>query len=115
MSYVPLVAERFLTGRKWLNEAANDPLICDMVQLLSLESDNKSFEELLPIIEEAKNEGRWLILAGHAMADSGNQTTYLKTIEELCQYTRDSKNGVWVATVDSVATYILKHRHEISN
>jgi peptidoglycan/xylan/chitin deacetylase (PgdA/CDA1 family) len=109
-SYVPLVAERFITGRKWLNEDANDPFFCDMAQLLAMESDHKSFEQLLPLIEKAKTEGRWLILAGHEMADSGFQTTYLKTIEQFCQYANDEQNGLWVDTVSTIAVYILAHR-----
>ena len=109
-SYVPLVAERFITGRKWLNEDANDPYYCDMAQLLAMESDHKSFDELLPLIEKAEAEGRWLILAGHEMADSGFQATYLKTIEQFCIYANDTKNGLWVETVDNVATYILANR-----
>jgi peptidoglycan/xylan/chitin deacetylase (PgdA/CDA1 family) len=111
-SYVPLVAERFVTGRKWLNEDANDSFFCDMAQLLAMESDQKSFEELLPLIEKAKAEGRWLILAGHEMADSGYQTTYLQTIERLCQYANIEKNGLWVDTVSNIAAYIVKQRKE---
>ena len=109
-SYVPLVAERFETGRKWLNEAANDPLFCDMAQLLARESDQKSFEDLLVLIEQARAEGRWLILAGHEMADAGLQTTYLKTLEQLCLYANDEKNELWMDTVSAIADYILSHR-----
>jgi peptidoglycan/xylan/chitin deacetylase (PgdA/CDA1 family) len=109
-SYVPLVAERFQTGRKWLNEAANDPFFCDMAQLLALESDQKSFDVLLPLIENAKAEGRWLILAGHEMADSGFQTTLLKTLDQFCRYAQDDTNGLWVDTVANVAAFIVAHR-----
>ena len=109
-SYVPLVADRFTTGRKWLNEAANDPLFCDMSQLLARESDQKTFDDLLVLIEQARSEGRWLILAGHEMADGGLQTTYLKTLQQLCQYANDQKNELWMDTVSTIADYILSHR-----
>ena len=33
-SYVPLVARRFLTGRGWRDEGANDPAFCDLAQLM---------------------------------------------------------------------------------
>ena len=111
-SYVSLVAERFATGRKWLNEEANDPFFCDMAQLLAMESDHKSFEHLLPLIEKAKAEGRWLILAGHEMSDLGYQTTNLKTLEQFCRYAKDEKNGLWVDTVGNVADYILNERNK---
>lgn len=109
-SYVPLVADRFVTGRKWLNEAANDPLFCDMTQLLARECDQKTFDDLLVLIEQARAEGRWLILAGHEMAEAGPQTTYLNTLEQLCLYANDEKNELWIDTVSTIADYILSHR-----
>jgi len=109
-SYVPLVAKRFLTGRKWLNEDSNDPWFCDMAQLLAMEADNKSFEQLLDLIQKVKEEGRWLILAGHEMGESGFQTTYLKTLEQFCEYANNPENGIWIDTVGNVAAYILVRR-----
>jgi peptidoglycan/xylan/chitin deacetylase (PgdA/CDA1 family) len=109
-SYVPLVARMFHTGRGWLGESSNDPWICDMAQLLGMESDGKSFDDLRALIEEAAQEGRWLILAGHEMADAGPQTTLLKTLEALARYVGDPANGVWVETVGTVAEFIREHR-----
>ncbi len=68
-SYVPLIAAMFETGRGWLDEAPNDPAYCDMAKLYGMELDGKSFEEVLKIIETAKNQGGWLIFAGHEMND----------------------------------------------
>jgi peptidoglycan/xylan/chitin deacetylase (PgdA/CDA1 family) len=109
-SYVPLVARSFRTGRGWLGESSNDPWICDMAQLLGMESDGKSFEELRALLEEAARGGRWLILAGHEMADTGAQATSLEALEELCRYVKDPSNGVWVGTVGAVAEYVARHR-----
>jgi len=109
-SYVPLIAENFLAGRGWLGEATNKPWICDLSQLLGMESDGKSFEQLKELVDNAKEEGSWLILAGHEMDDSGSQTTYLKELEKLCQYLKDSENGIWVGTVEEIATYIKEKR-----
>jgi hypothetical protein len=50
-SYVPVVAEQYLTGRGWRDEESNDPCICDLSQLLGVESDGKSFIELKALIE----------------------------------------------------------------
>lgn len=109
-SYVPLVAERFVTGRKWLSEAANDPYICDMAQLMAMESDQKSFAEIVSLMEDAKAEGRWLILVGHEIGDTGFQTTSLKMLDQLCQYANNEHNGVWMDTVSRIAAYILSHK-----
>ena len=109
-SYVPLVARSFRSGRGWLGESSNDPWICDMAQLLGMESDGKSFEQLRALIEEAAEGGRWLILAGHEMADTGPQATSLKTLEALARYVEDSENGIWIDTVGSVAEFVLEHR-----
>ncbi|MBN1480259.1 polysaccharide deacetylase family protein [candidate division KSB1 bacterium] len=109
-SYVPLVAERFLTGRGWLGEGANDPWLCDFSQLLGMESDGKAFAELKALIDKAAAEGCWLILAGHEMNESGHQTTQLTSLEELCQYVQDPANGIWIDTVEHIATHIKENR-----
>jgi len=109
-SYVPVIAERFLTGRGWLGEAANNPWICDLSQLLGMESDGKSFEQLKKLVEQAVADGSWLILAGHEMDESGNQTTYLESLNKLCQYLNVPENGIWVDTVENIAAYVKNNR-----
>ena len=109
-STVPLVAERFLSGRLWLGEAANDPEVCDPFQLLAVESDGKTFEELKPLLESAAAEGRWLVLAGHEIGDGGFQTTLAKTIDALCLYATDPANGLWIDTVGTIGRYVTEKR-----
>jgi peptidoglycan/xylan/chitin deacetylase (PgdA/CDA1 family) len=109
-SYVPLVAERFLTGRLWLGEAANDPEVCDPFQLLAVESDGKTFDELKPLLESAAAEGRWLVLAGHEIGDGGFQTTLTKTVDDLCRYATDPANGLWIDTVGTIGRYVIDKR-----
>jgi peptidoglycan-N-acetylglucosamine deacetylase len=105
-SIVPLVAERFETGRLWLSEDSNDPLFCDMAQILAVESDGKTFEQLLPAIRQAGEGGRWLVLAGHETAEYGAQTTQLKTLEDMCRYIADPANGILIDTVGNIAAMI---------
>jgi len=105
-TYVPLVAERFETGRLGLNEAANDPLVCDLSQLLAEGSDGASFEDLKKLLDQAAAEARWLILCGHEIADTGYQTTSAKVLETLCRYASDPANGIWVDTVGRIGRYI---------
>ncbi len=109
-SYVPLIAERFATGRLWLGEAANDPEVCDPFQLLAVESDGKTFEQLKPLLEQAAAEGRWLVLAGHEIGEGGFQTTLVNTIDDLCRYAADPANGLWIDTVGTIGQYIIKER-----
>ncbi len=109
-SYVPLVAELFSSGRGWLDENSNDPWFCDMAQLLAMESDNKDFDRIRPLIEDAVTHGRWLILAGHEIGDSDAQTTYSSTLDALCRYANDPANGIWIAPVGTVANYVVEHR-----
>jgi peptidoglycan/xylan/chitin deacetylase (PgdA/CDA1 family) len=112
-STVPLVAGRFETGRLWLNEDSNDPGFCDLAQLLAIESDGKSFDQLLPFILEAKEQGRWLIFAGHETAESGPQTTLLKTVDDLCRYAQDPLNGVWMEPVGNIGGAVKTIRNGI--
>jgi peptidoglycan/xylan/chitin deacetylase (PgdA/CDA1 family) len=109
-SYVPLVAASFLAGRGWLDEEANDPGFCDLAQLLGVEMDGKDFDELRPALERAKQAGRWLVLAGHEVGESGRQTTRVRMLEELLAYARDPANGLWLAPVGTVADYVRERR-----
>jgi len=109
-SYVPLIAEKFIAGRGWLDEHANDPGFCDMAQLLAMESDGKSFEQLKLLIDNATADGSWLILCGHNINDGGHQTTLIKTLEQLCEYCQNPDNGIWIDTVENIGNYILEQR-----
>jgi peptidoglycan/xylan/chitin deacetylase (PgdA/CDA1 family) len=111
-SYVPLIAFLFESGRGWLNEAPNDPAFCDLSQLNAAELDGKSFEQVLKLIETAKANGHWLILAGHEMNEEGFQTSRLKTIEAICKYASDPSNGIWIDNVHKIASYIKHGRQD---
>ena len=107
-SYIPLIAIMFESGRGWLNEAPNDPLFCDLSQLNASELDGKSFDEVLKLIETAKANGYWLILAGHEMNEGGNQTSRLNTIEAICQYALNPANEIWIDTVHNISIYVKR-------
>jgi peptidoglycan/xylan/chitin deacetylase (PgdA/CDA1 family) len=113
-SFVPLIADLFETGRGWLAEAPVDPSYCDMAQLTGIEMDGKDYEQILPIIEEARKNGQWLVLAGHEMADSGGQTSRLAMLRKLCAYAKDPANGIWIAPVGEVAKYVNAARDTIN-
>ena len=109
-SYVPLVAEEFLTGRGWMDEWANDPTFCDMAQLMGVELDGKDFEQLTELIDTTRANGGWLIFCGHEIGKQGRQTTRSSTLKAMCEYAQDPANGLWLDTVQAVARYIHKQR-----
>jgi peptidoglycan/xylan/chitin deacetylase (PgdA/CDA1 family) len=109
-SYVPLVAELFVAGRGWLGEAPNDPAFCDLAQVLGMEMDGKDFEEVLPALEQAREAGAWLVLAGHEIGPAGVQTTRVGMLEKLLPYLKDPASGFWVAPVGEVARHIRPQR-----
>lgn len=109
-SYIPNVANMFVTGRGWKNEFANDPTFCDLANLAGRELDGLSFEQAKERIENAKENGDWLILAGHDIGEPDRQTVLSNTLEKLCAYAKDPANGIWIDTVGNVGTYILENR-----
>ncbi len=110
-SYVPLVADLFIAGRGWLDEAPNDPAFCDLAQVLAIPSDNVDFASIRPRIEQALERGLWLVLAGHDIGNTEKpQTTQLSMLEELLRYAQDPAHGLWIDTVQNVAAYIVKQR-----
>ena len=109
-SYVPVVSKLFLSGRGWLDEGPNAPQFCDLAQLTGMEMDGKDFDQILPLIENAKKSGAWLVLAGHEMGASGNQTTRLSMLKKLIEYAQNPANGIWIAPVGTVAKYIKGYK-----
>ena len=109
-SYVPLVAENFLTGRGWMDEWANDPAFCDLSNLMAMELDGKDFEQVKQLLDRTLADGGWLIFCGHEIGEAGRQTTYSSTIKALCEYAQDPANGIWLDTVQAVADHIRQQR-----
>lgn len=109
-SYVPLVAERFLVGRGYLDESANDPAFCDLSQAMGTPFDNLSFDEMRSLVEKAVQDGRWIIFVGHDIGKRGFQVTDSVALGELCDYLNDPSSGVWLGTVAEVGSYVSDHR-----
>lgn len=109
-SYIPLVAEMFQSGRGWQDEATNEPYFCDLAQLTGVSYDAQDFEEILPVLEKAKANGQWLVLAGHEIGTEGAQTTRIEMLEKLIAYAQNPENGIWLATVDEITKYVADQR-----
>ena len=109
-SYVPVVAELFVSGRTWMDEAPNDPGYVDLAQATGVELDGRGFADVVPMIESARAAGAWLVLAGHDIGVGGRQTTRVATLDALLAYAKDPANGIWLAPVGDVADHIVKTR-----
>lgn len=109
-SYVPLVTDRFVSGRTWLDEVPNDPAYCDLAQLTGVEMDGKDFDEIKALIETARKDGLWLILAGHDIGEKNIQTTEVEMLNRLLPYLQDPANGIWVAPVGEISAYVKEKR-----
>jgi len=105
-STIPLVAERFVAGRGWLDEGANDPSYCDLAQIYAMELDGLGIEDARALIDDAADKGLWLVFAGHEIGAGGRQTTLSPTLEAICRYAGDRQNGIWIAPVAEIAGYI---------
>ncbi len=109
-SYVPLVAERFLAGRGYMDESANDPEVCDLAQAMGTPFDDTDFEFMRHQVELASKEGRWIIFVGHDIGRRGFQVTDVSALQALCEYLRDPAHGIWSGTVGEIAEYIRRQR-----
>jgi peptidoglycan/xylan/chitin deacetylase (PgdA/CDA1 family) len=110
-SYVPLVARKFVTGRGWLDEGPNDPAFCDPAQLMAMELDGLTFEQLKDLLDDAVEKGAWLVLCGHEIGAEGrHQTVRVDTLRAFCEYAQDPAKGLWVAPVGEIARYVTAHR-----
>ncbi|MGH9765815.1 MAG: polysaccharide deacetylase family protein [Blastocatellia bacterium] len=109
-SYVPVVAALFGSGRTWQDETPNDPGFCDLAQTTGVEMDGRDFEQILPILEKAKETGQWVVLAGHEIGQDGAQTTRMAMLEKLMRYANDPANKLWIAPVGTVAKYVRERR-----
>ncbi|GJM30846.1 MAG: hypothetical protein DHS20C17_34810 [Cyclobacteriaceae bacterium] len=109
-SYIPLIAELFTSGRGFLDETANAPGYLDLAQLTGIESDGKEFDEIKTVMDQAREDGAWVVLAGHEIGDAGRQTTTISMLEQLIDYAQDPANGVWLATVAEITEYVLQQQ-----
>ena len=109
-SYVPLVAERFLVGRGYLDESPNDPAFCDLSQAMGTPFDDLTLDQMKGLVEQAARDGRWIIFVGHEIGQRGFQVTDADALGALCDYLNDPASGIWVGTVAEIGDYVRKHQ-----
>jgi len=109
-SYVPLVADRFLVGRGYLDESANDPAFCDLAQAMGTPFDDLSFDQMKELVDKAAQDGRWIIFVGHEIGQRGFQITDAEALGKLCDYLNDPASRIWVGTLAQVGEYVRQHQ-----
>lgn len=109
-SYAPLIADLFVSGRGWLNEAPADPYYLDLAEVNGMKMDDIDFEDILPVINYAREKNLWLVLVGHdTKPDNSEQTTRLKFLEDMGKYINEHSD-IWSATVGEIASYVQTTR-----
>jgi peptidoglycan/xylan/chitin deacetylase (PgdA/CDA1 family) len=109
-SYVPVVARKFAIGRNSGDQCLNDPAFCDLAQVYCMGMDYIDVEQAIALLERAAENGQWLILAGHEVNHSGDQTIRIATLKAICKYASDPANGLWIDRVDVIGRYIAQQR-----
>jgi peptidoglycan-N-acetylglucosamine deacetylase len=109
-SYVPVIAKRFRAGRGFRDEAANDPAYCDLAQLLGVDSDRMTLDQMKEAVAKAEQQGGWLVFAGHDIGGAGAQSNDPAVLDAFLKYAKDPASGIWLDTVDAIATYVEKRR-----
>lgn len=109
-SYVPLIGEKFLVGRGYMDEYYNDPVFCDLAQAGGIAFDDMDYIDMVKNIDKAAEQGGWIIFAGHDIGQKAFQVTDTIALAALCRYMQDPANGVWVDTVENIAKYVIKQR-----
>ncbi len=109
-SYAPLIGEKFLLGRGYMDEYYNDPVFGDLAQASGIAFDDMDYIDMVKNIDKAAEQGGWLIFAGHDIGQKAFQVTDTIALAALCRYMQDPANGVWVDTVEHIAKYVIKQR-----
>ncbi len=109
-SYIPLVAERFESGRGYLDEMPNYPQVCDLAQLMGTGIDGADWPTVRGLLDKGAKDGSWIVFVGHDIGKAAHQTTDVETLKRLVDYAKDPANGIWVDTVGRIGKYVKKIR-----
>src|SRR5262245_23649620 len=108
-SYVPVVARRYVAGRGYRSEFANDPEWCDFAQLQAAHIDEFDGASLVALVDAAIEDSRWLVVVAHEIDGEGPWSLSSRALDELC---RDAarRSDLWVAPVLDVARHLRAQR-----
>ena len=67
-----------------------------VAELSDLPFDDRTFDELIPMLETTLKNRLWLVYAGHDFGQTGSQTTRTQTLESLIRFAQDPNNKIWI-------------------
>jgi hypothetical protein len=108
-SYVPVVARRYVAGRAYRSEFANDPEWCDFAQLQGTHVDTFDGNALAALVDAAIEQRRWLVLVAHEIDGGGPWSLSSHALDELCTNVAE-RSDLWVAPVVDVARHLREQR-----
>jgi peptidoglycan/xylan/chitin deacetylase (PgdA/CDA1 family) len=108
-SYVPVVARRYVAGRAYRSEFANDPGWCDFAQLQASHIDGLDGAALIALVDAAIADRRWLVLVAHDIDGTGPWSLSSRALDELCA-AAVARSDLWVAPVLDVARHLRAQR-----
>lgn len=116
VSYVPLIARRYVIGRLYGDLTHAVPSFVDLALVPAIDSDNRSLAALLERVETAIEGGGWLNLAAHDVDgpppgpdQEPDQSVDRDVFEALCARLAVDER-VWVATTAAVGELIAEAR-----
>ena len=89
--------------------------LVDLAQAMGTAFDDTDFAHMKKIVDQALQDGRWVIFVGHEMGKRGFQVTDIDALLALCQYTKDPAKGVWLGTVQEIGSYIHAQRRKTTD
>jgi len=113
-SYVPIVAKYFLAGRSSGEYGfGNHPALVDLAALWGTPTERMSGFEMIGLIEEIFNAGKWLILIFHEI--SGNYLTVSSSdLRQVLAYLQERKHSIWTAPVGQIARQVADYQKSLS-
>ncbi len=67
---------------------------------------------MLPLLEEAREKGQWVVLVGHEIGEKGPETTRAGMLDALLSWAENPANEVWLAPVETIARYVRERRRD---
>lgn len=107
-SYVPVVAKYHPSGRA-KGDMSNHPLTADLHYLYSWPVERHSGPEIIGLVDQAAEQGRWAVLTFHGI-QQGHLSVTETDFVELCRFLAHHRDRVWTAPVVTATQRVIAWR-----